>query len=67
METTKVAHQWIQKGNEMDRIVVVSSHSKNTYKNTPYVAGDKKTGQEFELKLNTEYAASKIGKPNPSP
>ena len=54
METTKVAHQWIQKGNEMDRIVVVSSHSKNTYKNTTYVAGDKKTGQEFELKLNTE-------------
>jgi len=54
METTKVAHQWIQKGNEMDRIVVVSNHSKNTYKNTTYVAGNKETGQEFELKLNTE-------------
>ena len=31
IETTKVAHQWIQKGNEMNGIIVVSHHSKNTY------------------------------------
>ena len=54
METTQVAHQWIQKGNEMDRILVVSNHSKNTYKNTTYMAKDENSNTEFELKLATE-------------
>jgi len=54
METTKVAHQWIQKGNEMDRIVVVSNHSKNTYKNTQYAMRNESTNQEFSLNLETE-------------
>ena len=54
METTKVAHQWIQKGNEMDRIVVVSNHSKNTYKNTQYAMRNETTNQEFSLNLETE-------------
>ena len=54
METTKVAHQWIQKGNEMDRIVVVSNHSKNTYNNTQYAMRNESTNQEFSLNLETE-------------
>jgi len=53
METTKVAHQWIQKGNEMDRIVVVSNHSKHTYENTTYTAINQQTNEQIELKLNT--------------
>jgi glycosyltransferase involved in cell wall biosynthesis len=57
METTKVAHQWIQKGNEMDRIVVVSNHSKKIYENTVYIAGSNNSDQEFEVKLNTEIDA----------
>ena len=36
IETTKVAHQWIQKVNEMDKIIVVSSHSKQVFENTEY-------------------------------
>ena len=54
METTKVAHQWIEKGNEMDRIVVVSNHSKNTYKNTEYNATNNQTGENLTLALQTE-------------
>ena len=54
METTKVAHQWLEKGNIMDRIVVVSNHSKNTYSNTSYLATNKDTGEEIEIKLDTE-------------
>ena len=53
METTRVAHQWIQKGNEMDRIVVVSNHSKYTYENTSFTVTNQQTGQEQELRLNT--------------
>ena len=34
IETDRVAPQWLQKGNDMDKILVVSNHSKNTYKNT---------------------------------
>tara|TARA_R110000824_G_scaffold56144_1_gene153961 strand:- start:260 stop:1537 length:1278 start_codon:yes stop_codon:yes gene_type:complete len=54
METTKVAHQWLEKGNIMDRIVVVSSHSKNTYANTSYLATNRDTGEEIDIKLDTE-------------
>ena len=38
IETTKVAHQWIQKANEMNKIIVVSNHSKQVFENTEYQA-----------------------------
>tara|TARA_Y100000593_G_scaffold63576_1_gene117506 strand:+ start:7362 stop:8630 length:1269 start_codon:yes stop_codon:yes gene_type:complete len=53
METTQVAHQWISNGNAMDRIVVVSNHSKNTYVNTVYNGTDPQTQQTAELRLTT--------------
>ena len=31
IETDRVAPQWLQKGNDMDKILVVSNHAKNTY------------------------------------
>jgi glycosyltransferase involved in cell wall biosynthesis len=55
IETTKVAHQWIQKGNEMDRIIVVSNHSRNIYKDTKYaIAPENNPTQEMKLSLTTE-------------
>jgi glycosyltransferase involved in cell wall biosynthesis len=36
IETTQVAPQWIEKSREMDRIIVVSNHSKEVYENTSY-------------------------------
>ncbi len=53
IETSKVAHQWIQHGNEMDGIVVVSNHAKNTFEHTEYQAHNESTGQQFMLKLDT--------------
>ena len=53
METTKVAYPWIQAGNAMDSIVVVSNHAKNIYENTVYNATDNNTGEEVEVKLST--------------
>lgn len=52
IETTKVAHQWIAKANEMDKIIVVSNHSKNSFENTSYEAQDTRTGQVFTLKTD---------------
>ena len=46
IETTKVAPQWLQKGNEMDKILIVSNHSRDTYVNTTIPLKD---GQEYKL------------------
>jgi len=53
IETTKVAPQWLQKGNEMDKILVVSNHSKETYANVVYEAKNNETGEVFPYKLET--------------
>jgi len=57
METTKVAFPWLQAGNAMNRIIVVSEHAKNTYKDTSYVAEEQQTGNQVEVKLETEVEA----------
>jgi glycosyltransferase involved in cell wall biosynthesis len=53
IETTKVAHQWIQKGNEMDQIIVVSQHSKQIFKNTEYAGINPQTNESVNLQLQT--------------
>jgi len=53
IETSKVAPQWLQKGNDMDKILVVSNHAKETYANVSYEAKDNNTGQVFDYKLQT--------------
>ena len=45
IETTKVAPPWIQKGNEVEKIIVVSNHAKNTYQSTFYQATNEQTGE----------------------
>jgi len=45
IETTKVAPPWIEKGNTMNKILVVSNHSKNVYENTAYQATNNQTGE----------------------
>jgi|TARA_R110002074_G_scaffold199187_1_gene366911 glycosyltransferase involved in cell wall biosynthesis len=61
METTKVAYPWIQAGNAMDSIIVVSNHSKKIYQNTVYTAKDNNTGHEVDVKLST--AVESVGYP----
>jgi len=53
IETTKVAPVWIQKGNEMDKIITISNHSKAVLENTVYAAQHPETGQEVKLQLTT--------------
>jgi len=57
IETTKIAHQWIQKANEMDKIIVVSSHSKQVFENTEYQAQNTQTGEQVLLKTQTPVEA----------
>ena len=53
IETTKVAPQWIEKGNMMDKIIVPSNHSKTVFEQTSYKAKNQQTGQEVDFKLTT--------------
>jgi len=50
IETTKVAPVWLQKCNEMDRIITISDHSKQVFMNTVYEGYDKVTKQPAVLK-----------------
>lgn len=53
IETDRVAPQWLQKGNDMDKILVVSNHAKNTYVGTVAQATNNQTGETFPYKLET--------------
>ncbi len=53
IETTKVAPVWIQKGEEMDKILVVSKHSKTSYEKTSIPFRDPATGEMTEHRLKT--------------
>ena len=51
IETDKVSPQWLQKSNEMNRILVVSNHAKETFQNTVYQAQNNNTGEVFDYRL----------------
>ncbi len=53
IETTRVAPTWLQKGNDMDKILVVSQHAKDTYVNTIATAQNSQTGETFPYRLET--------------
>lgn len=47
IETTKIAPQWVEKSMMMDKIIVTSSHSKQTLIGTSYNATDPNTGKHL--------------------
>jgi glycosyltransferase involved in cell wall biosynthesis len=53
IETTKVSPAWLQKANEMDKIIVVSNHSKEIFKSSTYQGQNPHTGQIVNLECNT--------------
>jgi glycosyltransferase involved in cell wall biosynthesis len=69
IETSKVAPVWLQKGNDMDKILVVSEHSKNTYLDTVATALNQETGQKVPYKLLTPIAVTheSTERANPEP
>ena len=53
IETTKVAHEWIQISNQMDSLIVVSSHSAEIFKSTEWEAVDQRTNTPVKISLGT--------------
>jgi hypothetical protein len=53
IETTKIAHQWIPKCNEMDKIITISSFSKQAFDSTEYEATNNQTQEKVVLKTLT--------------
>jgi len=56
METTQVAFPWLQAGNAVNKIIVVSNFAKDIYANTTYIATDN-TGRETNVSLQTPIEA----------
>lgn len=52
IETNKVSPLWIQKANEMDKIVTISEHSKQAFVSAAYHGEHKQTGQAMTLKCD---------------
>tara|TARA_Y100001937_G_scaffold127660_1_gene200597 strand:+ start:1195 stop:2397 length:1203 start_codon:yes stop_codon:yes gene_type:complete len=53
IETDRCSLEWLQKGNQMDRILVVSNHSKSSYAGTTPKATNPETGEELVYRLET--------------
>tara|TARA_Y100001973_G_scaffold84215_1_gene125126 strand:- start:491 stop:1738 length:1248 start_codon:yes stop_codon:yes gene_type:complete len=53
IESSLVSPIWLQKGNEMDKILVVSNHAKTTYENTVVEATNKQTNERIPYRLQT--------------
>ena len=52
IETHKVAPQWLQKVNEMDKLVVVSNHAKSGFESTKYPLVNEKQEHVTDLTCN---------------
>lgn len=57
IETTHVSSEWLQAAAIMDKIIVVSNHSKKIYENTQYDGVNEQTGEPVHLALTTEVEA----------
>ena len=53
IETHKCSPQWLQKCNEMDKVLVVSNHSKTSLVDTVVQATNQQTGESFPYKIET--------------
>ena len=54
IETSKVAPIWLQYANEkMDKVITISSHSLNVFKDTKAIAENPQTGERFKYELKT--------------
>jgi glycosyltransferase involved in cell wall biosynthesis len=55
IETNKCSPIWLQKCNEMDKVLVVSKHAKNSIVETIAMAKNNETGEEFPYKCETPF------------
>jgi len=54
IETTKVPAIWLNKCNEMDKIITISDHSKHSFLESTYEGTDQNTGQKAQLNCNKD-------------
>ena len=54
IETNKISPIWLQKCNEMDKVITISEHSKQGFVNTVYEGFDPTTQQQMMLKCQKE-------------
>ena len=57
IETNKISHEWIQHTNQMDKVIVVSNHSKKIFETTTYEATHNQTNQPLVLKTEKPVVA----------
>jgi len=53
IETTKIAPQWLEPSNKMDKIIVVSNHAKYGFENTVYQGTNNETGEHRGFRVDT--------------
>jgi glycosyltransferase involved in cell wall biosynthesis len=53
IETTKISPQWIEKSRLMDKLIVVSNHSKDIFNTTEYKLQNNQTGEIIDFKNTT--------------
>ena len=53
IESTRVAHEWLLKSNDMDKVIVISDHAKYGFTETQYSAVNNETGQTTNIALKT--------------
>lgn len=53
IETNKVAPIWVEKANEMDKVITISEHSKKGFTDVVYHGHNPSTGQPVELRCTT--------------
>jgi glycosyltransferase involved in cell wall biosynthesis len=53
IESTRVAHEWLIKANDMDRVIVISEHAKRGFTETQYAATNNTTGQTMDIAIET--------------
>jgi glycosyltransferase involved in cell wall biosynthesis len=53
IETTRVAHEWLTTANQMDKVIVVSQHSKDVFKSTNYTGLDEQNNEVSNLAIET--------------
>ena len=53
IECTKVSPVWLEKANQMDKVITISKHSAEGFKNTSYEGTNSATGQPMTLACTT--------------
>lgn len=53
IETNMVSPEWIQASKGMNKIIVVSNHSKKVFENTGYVMSNEQTGETSDFRCTT--------------